>query len=350
MQTSRQTIALHLVPSRMECNKLLVLHKLVNGVLTGEERLDVLRWSAQFANRCMTNHTQHLISRNRTEKCSVCAFVSRCGVIGASLGNSVHMLDITLHKMAVHLPVNWTIICILGGLLLYSYTSSIDADCDACFLQPGDLVHHYMITSECLYAQDGPMVAIRHACSQLNENIHISRERGRGNNVVGEDGDCLEMEISDTEGGEPEGLRRVPSTHANGAKLIGCIVSMINRSDVSGGQCEDMAYTVTGCKARTGAMYIPASVMLTGCLSDPSKEQHVRNTNIESADIERLDNLYAIYPDLMANSQVGDTVSSDGMLIQDEASGGSSHKVRALMLGSYEWMNSLAGCCSAIAR
>lgn len=345
MQTSCKARALHSVLDSMGCDQILILNKLVNGVLTGEERADVLRWSAQFANTSMANRAHHLHMRNRTEKCSVCAFVSRCGVIDVSLKISVHMLDIALHKMGVHLHVNWTIICILGGLLLDLYFSSVGADFDDWFLQPGDLVHHYMISSDCIYEQDGPMVALRHACSHLTENMPITNGIDTADQMDEEDEECVEMGSSDIDGDEQEGQRKVPSTQANGAKIIDCIISMITRSDVSCGQCEDMTYTDMGGVTRADAMHIPSSVMLGRGISDRINEQECGNMNQETTTIESHDNLYAIYRDLAALSEGGENVSRQCMLMQEDADGRSPDKAEPLMKESYEWMKSMASCC-----
>ena len=328
----------------MASDQVIILHKLVNGVLTADEQLDVSRWSVQFANTCMANHTEHLLTGKRTEKCSVCAFLTRCGVIDASLGESVRLLDTALHTMCVRMHVNWTMLCILGGLLLHLYTSSVDARFEAWFLQPGDLVHHYMISSDCLYEHDGPMFALRHASAQLTEHTHGNNGNGSGDIMVESDEESLEMELSDIEEGGQAGQRKIASTQTNGARLIECITSMINRSDVSPGRCEEMAYTVMGGKVRTAIMHIPYSVMLgEGSITERNNVWKCGNTNQEQPD-EMFDHLYDIYKFLDRDKDREYAAGGDGMLGREELNGRRSDKVPALINESYEWMAYLAIC------
>ena len=325
----------------MNVDYLQVLSSLFNGVLTREDQSSVLRWATCFAQTSISKQTQHMLCRYRTEKCSVCAFVNRCEVIQPRLGKKVRALDSALHTVGVFLPVNWTAICILGGMLMDAYTSSVDLQLDAWFIQPGDIVHHYMISSDCLYDRDGPMVALRDACSCLTDYMLIDDEEDtEAEDPMDQEDDCSEMDGC-TEEESREGKKNRTQLQKQAEGLIGGIISMITRSDVTQGKCDDMTYILPADKALTDVMRIPHSVMLGDIISDHVLDPDDANINEQLP--EDQDHLYDIYKHLTPyrggeNHRERDCMEIAGV----EPINSTAEKSRTLMLGTYEWMKALA--------
>lgn len=318
----------------MSSNHLQLLSKLTNGVLTREERAYVSCWTARFAHTSISKQKQQMLRKNRTDKCSVCAFVSRCTVIQADMGNKVHTLDHALHSVGVHLPVNWTMICILGGILMDVYTTCVNVELDSLTLEPGDIVHHYMLSSECLYERDGPMVAIRDVCSYLMEHMPVNDDEGEEHDLTEGCDDSFEMdEFFDKEAHEKNAEGH--DMHRQTKNTIEGIISMINRKDISPGKCEDMAYILPHDKALADVMRIPRSVMLGEDISDQFPEKDDDNTNPNLS--EEHDHLYDIYKDMQGEAQ-GEI---ECMVMEHEPFNTIAHKVPMLLLGTYEWMTTL---------
>lgn len=317
----------------MDIDHLHVLSTLSNGVLTREEQLSVLKWATCFAKTCVANQMQNMDSKYRVEKCSVCAFISRCGVLGHALNDKIQALDRILHTVGVHLPVNWTVICILGGFLMDAYDTTVDVQLDPWFLQPGDIIHHYMISSDCLYDRDGPMVVIRDAFSLLIDKVPRSDddEVPDDNWMHAEDGlsetdDFMEEEVVEIK-------KNSPDQPNNAKSLIDGIISMINSSDVSQGRCDDMAYIDPADNALKNVMQIPHFVMFGDILSD-----HVSDEGGATIHHEEKDNLYDIYKDLVVvvdNEHERDSMGAEPFNI-------TAAKKGMLMLWTYEWMKNLA--------
>ena len=322
---------------RPRMNHLQVLSSLLNGFLIREEQSSLLRWTTCFAQTSISNKEQHMICKYRTEKCSVCAFVNRCRVIQTGLGKKVWALDNALHKVGVYLPVNWTVICILGGMLMDAYTSTVDMQLDAWLIQPGDIVHHYMISSDCLYDRDGPMVALRDACAYLNDHVRVNdEEETEAEDLMDQDDEWFETDGA-TEEESREDKKKRPELQKQAEGLIDGIISMINRSDVLPGKCENMSYLIPADKALSDVMRIPQSVMLGEIISDPD------DANMNQQLTEDHDHLYDIYKDLTP-FRGGDNYSErDGTEMGVEPINRAADKTWTLMLGTYEWMKALAG-------
>jgi hypothetical protein len=317
-----------------------VLSILINGVFTSDERVEVLKWRTHFADTCIANQAQHLLLKYRTTQCSVCAFINRCGVIQPGLGHKVRELDSALHAVGVHLPVTWTIICILGAILLDVYTSSVDAEIDTWYLQPGDLIHHYMISSKCSYDRDGPMVALRDACSFLAEHAPTDNEEGDNHYSPEEVEDsCEPDEIVMKEG------TKGPETQNLARTVVNRLLAMMTASDASAGRCEDMAYIPIADKAQAAVMHIPNSVMLKEALvpeqGDPNINQGLA-VFCPPTQTDKHDNLYAIYTDLtMYDAGVNDR-EGEYMEIEEEHIDKGADKAITLMMETYQWMRALA--------
>jgi hypothetical protein len=315
-----------------------ILSKLINGVLNREERAQVLRWCTQFADTYITNQAQHLLHKFRTAKCSVCAFINRCGVIQPGLGNKVQTLDSTLHAAGVHLPVNWTVVCILGGILMDIYTYSVDMDFDIWYLQPGDIVHHYMLSSKCLYDRIGPMMALREVCSLLAENEPIDTEEEDSDPMEAADDPCDPGDI--TFGVQVED-RKSPDAQKAAQSAVSRLLSMVKGSDASPGTCENMTYIPVGDKARAFAMHIPSSVMLRDTICDQAPSQSRASAEPRRRLSEERDDLYDIYRDLAMYDE-RDSDSGEGTRPEEGPIDREPEKVRTLKLETYLWMRGLA--------
>lgn len=312
----------------MSSDHLTLLTKLINGVLSSEDRTHVLCWSSRFAELSASSHTQHMLRKYRTEKCSVCAFVSRCCVIEANMCTKVQSLDNALHSVGIHLPVNWTMVCIVGGILIDVYRRSVNVDLESWFLQPGDIVHHYMICSECLYHRDGPMVAIRDACSFISEHLHVHNEASEDND------DSIEMNEIVEENGAHEASTKSLKVQKPTDSLIDGIMSMINGADVSPGRCQDMAYIYPEDKDLAEVMRFPHWVMLGMGISNQTAAGEDMNRSPMEQDSH--DNLYDIYQDLsnyMENEWNVECLGTE----RDST----EYKRQTIKLGTYEWMRAL---------
>ena len=313
------------------------LSKLINGVFTSDERAKVLRWHTRFAERSIVNQKQHLLPMYRTTKCSVCAFVNRCGVFQPGLGNKVRELDSAMHAAGVHLPVNWTVICILGGILMDVYTSSLDAEIDAWYLQPGDIIHHYMISSQCLYDRDTPMVALRDACSFLAKHSPMDNE---------EDNDMMEGEEGSHES-EEKAAEDSKGQKDMAGSLVNHLISMMTPSDVSSGKCEDMAYLPLSDKAQAAVMHIPSSIMLKKAIPDQVLVEGNRGSigNGPLTQADRYDNLYDIYTDIAMYDE-GEKDRRECTETEEGHTEREPDKAITLMLETYQWMRALVNTAS----
>jgi len=317
------------------CDHAQILCKLINGVLTREERAEVLKWCVRFADTSTTNQTQHFSHENRTTKCSVCAFICRSCVIEEGLGKRVKELDISLHTVGVYLPVNWTIICILGGILMDTYISSVDAEFDTWFLQPGDIIHHYMISSGCIYNDIGPMVALRDTCSFLTQHTTLNNKEHDFESE--EDFPDSKTIVTAVNTKHRKGQRKQKLGHS----VISMLLSMIPSSDVSAGKCKDMAYLPISNKAHAAVMGIPNYVMLHEDICDQLQKQGGTNRNQELGrtvnPAENFDNLYDIYTQLPYCNERDDAC----LVISERQDGVGTIKASRLMLETHQWMKAV---------
>ena len=224
-----------------------------------------------------------------------------------------------------------------------TYTSCVDTEFDSWFLQPGDIIHHYMISTECVYNSIRPMVALRDTCSFLTEQTCMDSENGEEDDMM--------MEAEEDLGGVDDIAKEVHREHKKGRnrqkigqRIINRLLSMISSSDISSGKCRDMAYITLTDNAQASAMHIPNSILFNNPILEYLPKEGCASTNQESegnqpvAQAEEHDNLYDIYPNLA----VVDERQRECLEIDERHIDRGGDKGRILKLETYRWMRDLA--------
>lgn len=312
-----------------------ILSLLINGVLREDERVKVLHWCDKFNKKCHEKGADCFIDSTIYRKCSVCAFINRCGVIGHEVGEKVIELESFLKQVGVHMPVTWTVVCIIGGVLMDMYSSNTHEKVDDCYLLPIDIITHYMISRNCPDNDDRPMVALSNGFSLLTKNKQTNTE----NDVLSDANETPDSEEPVKKKRKKDVDSQCPHTHTQQVvnRLLGMFTACCPSDHT---KCKNMAYIQVDKREETAVMRIPNSVMIEGSICQATDEAYTGGAMAaavcDPTQKDKYNHLYGIYKQLVQPASVQ----------KNEVIFSRAEKASTFKKETYNWMKLLDMQCS----
>lgn len=212
-------------------------------------------------------------------RCTVCCFldrmkaISRTEEIHSDLSGDIEVVDSILKRYGKYMPIIWSNICVIGGLLLDISVESILPI--TVYIHPPDIITHYMLGENCGRGNNISMAraGLQHSMraikiANINQDVWMDNDNKNENN----NSSCTtveEMDVCDDSKSRKSRKRKKSEQEddqekESGRKYLNMMARMIDKRDTSlQQQCDDMPYTYSpSVMLEKTPLTIPVATML----------------------------------------------------------------------------------------